>query len=260
MDTGAEFTEELRQVVCAADEQTARDRLSDALGRRSAPGFVFLSNNLDDEPGPDAVQVRWADARHQPVPLPEGFSEVEMARQVIRRIPRVIHSWIFSRDTPIQFGRLKKFYPQIMNTAFRGLEKKHGLPPLQDLLLISCRHEKKKCALAIGLLEAPSAERVSAINMLTQAYLTRWISVIVQDGYPDDLRADSAIRLTGEELECMKWLVAGKTVSEISSITDLSQRNVRFYIDRAKDRYGYATRQQAMVRAALDYGLDPMGR
>ena len=72
--------------------------------------------------------------------------------------------------------------------------------------------------------------------------------------------ASGAVELTREELEVIRWSVAGKTLQEISAITGLGYRTVRYRLDRARNRYGYATLQQTLVRAAKDYELDPLGR
>jgi DNA-binding CsgD family transcriptional regulator len=61
------------------------------------------------------------------------------------------------------------------------------------------------------------------------------------------------------ELECIKWAVAGKTLREIAKITGFNYRTVRFYIDTARERYGYSSNIQLYVRAALDYSLEPLG-
>lgn len=65
--------------------------------------------------------------------------------------------------------------------------------------------------------------------------------------------------LRPNELECIKWAVAGKTLDDIAKITGFNYRTVRFYIDSARERYGYATNTQLYVRVALDFNLEPLG-
>ena len=73
-------------------------------------------------------------------------------------------------------------------------------------------------------------------------------------------RAGDGVELRPLELEVIRWSAAGKTLKETATITGLSYRTVRYHLDQARKRYGYATTQQTLVRAALDYGLDPLGR
>ena len=69
-----------------------------------------------------------------------------------------------------------------------------------------------------------------------------------------------AVVLGATQLECIKWAVAGKTIEDISVLTGLHYRTVRYHMEQARKRYGYATIRQTLARAACDYGLDPMGR
>ncbi len=73
----------------------------------------------------------------------------------------------------------------------------------------------------------------------------------------DDGR-QARIELRPSEIECIRWAVAGKSLQDIADITGISHRGVRYRIDQARERYGYATNLQTYVRAAVDYGLDPM--
>ena len=65
--------------------------------------------------------------------------------------------------------------------------------------------------------------------------------------------------LGATQLECIKWAVAGKTIEDISVLTGLHYRTVRYHMEQARKRYGYATMRQTLARAACDYDLDPMG-
>ena len=67
------------------------------------------------------------------------------------------------------------------------------------------------------------------------------------------------VALKPRELEVIRWAAAGKTLEDIAVITGLAYRTVRYHLEQARKRYGYATTQQTIVRAALDYQLDPMG-
>lgn len=67
------------------------------------------------------------------------------------------------------------------------------------------------------------------------------------------------VALGATQLECIKWAVAGKTIEDIAILTNLNACTVRYHLEQARRRYGYATIQQTLVRAAVDYQLDPLG-
>ena len=71
--------------------------------------------------------------------------------------------------------------------------------------------------------------------------------------------SDKPVALTSRQREVLGWIAAGKTLNDIADITGMSYATVRFHIESARKRYGYATTQQTVVRAVLDYGLDPLG-
>src|ERR1700737_2334161 len=61
-------------------------------------------------------------------------------------------------------------------------------------------------------------------------------------------------RLSARELECLRWVAAGKTDWEISVILSISAATVRFHLDRARAKLGARTRAQAVARLVL-HGL-----
>ena len=67
----------------------------------------------------------------------------------------------------------------------------------------------------------------------------------------------SPARFREKEMEALKWAIAGKTLEEISIITSIPVRSIRYYLYKVRDHYGYATVQQTLVRVAKDFGIDP---
>jgi LuxR family quorum sensing-dependent transcriptional regulator len=61
----------------------------------------------------------------------------------------------------------------------------------------------------------------------------------------------SQSELSGRELECLRWVAAGKTDWEIGVILSISSSTVRFHVDRARMKLGTQTRAQAVARVAL---------
>jgi DNA-binding CsgD family transcriptional regulator len=56
-------------------------------------------------------------------------------------------------------------------------------------------------------------------------------------------------KLTGREIECLRWVAQGKSDWDISAILNISESTVHWHIESAKRRLGVATRIQAVVGA-----------
>jgi DNA-binding CsgD family transcriptional regulator len=93
---------------------------------------------------------------------------------------------------------------------------------------------------------------VSLLGSVAGAYAGRVAVLASQE------ESGRAVTLRPQEIECIRWAVAGKSIQDIADITGLSYRSVRYQIDQARERYGYASNLQTYVRASIDYGLDPL--
>lgn len=102
-----------------------------------------------------------------------------------------------------------------------------------------------------------------AVALISAYYLVSRLLAAENDDRAED---DETRFLSGEQISLntkqqtvLRWAAAGKTHQDIADILGMPVRTVRYHIDRARERYGYATAQQTVVRAALDYGFDPLG-
>jgi LuxR family quorum-sensing system transcriptional regulator CciR len=59
-------------------------------------------------------------------------------------------------------------------------------------------------------------------------------------------------RLTRREAECTALIALGKTDWEIGEILGIAQTSVRYFISRAKQRYGVFRRSELVARAIVD--------
>jgi LuxR family transcriptional regulator, quorum-sensing system regulator BjaR1 len=59
---------------------------------------------------------------------------------------------------------------------------------------------------------------------------------------------------SARERECLQWFAAGKSEWEIGEILSISEKTANTYLERAKKKFGVATRKQAIV-AALQNGV-----
>ncbi len=55
--------------------------------------------------------------------------------------------------------------------------------------------------------------------------------------------------LSEKEYECLKWAASGKSVWATSVILAESERNIRFHLDRARQKLGCTTKIQAVAKA-----------
>lgn len=62
---------------------------------------------------------------------------------------------------------------------------------------------------------------------------------------------DPQATLTHRELECLRWVAAGKTDLQIARLLGVSQTTARTYIDQARRKLGARTRSQAVARLVL---------
>jgi DNA-binding CsgD family transcriptional regulator len=63
----------------------------------------------------------------------------------------------------------------------------------------------------------------------------------------DSRRADQPPALSERELECMRWVAAGKSDWEIGMILTISSSTVRFHVDSARRKLDATTRPQAVA-------------
>jgi DNA-binding CsgD family transcriptional regulator len=74
-------------------------------------------------------------------------------------------------------------------------------------------------------------------------------------GVPGSAEATSAAALlTPREVDCLRWVLKGKSDTDIGEILDISHTAVHFHIERVKKKLGAKTRiQTAAVVVSLGY-------
>ncbi|QEN86969.1 LuxR family transcriptional regulator [Labrys sp. KNU-23] len=60
---------------------------------------------------------------------------------------------------------------------------------------------------------------------------------------------EEEVHLSPREIECLKWVARGKTVSETATILSLSDRTVRFYLDLARAKLNATNVTHAVAKA-----------
>jgi DNA-binding CsgD family transcriptional regulator len=66
--------------------------------------------------------------------------------------------------------------------------------------------------------------------------------------------ADSLPRLSAGEIECIRWLIAGKSDWEIGEILNIAEATAHWRIEQAKKKFGVKTRAQ-LTALAVHHGL-----
>jgi DNA-binding CsgD family transcriptional regulator len=61
--------------------------------------------------------------------------------------------------------------------------------------------------------------------------------------------ASKQILISARELDCLKWVAAGKTAWEASVILGISERTVRFHLNAAREKLNCLTTTQAVAKA-----------
>lgn len=66
---------------------------------------------------------------------------------------------------------------------------------------------------------------------------------------PSPFHQDEHFEISPREVECLKWVAAGKTDGEIADILGIGNRTVHKHVESAKFKFGVPTRLQAVVSA-----------
>ena len=68
--------------------------------------------------------------------------------------------------------------------------------------------------------------------------------------------AENQILVSARELDCLKWVAAGKTAWEASVILGISERTVRFHLNAAREKLNCLTTTQAVAKAVSQQLID----
>jgi DNA-binding CsgD family transcriptional regulator len=69
--------------------------------------------------------------------------------------------------------------------------------------------------------------------------------------------ASNDMLITARELDCLKWMAAGKTAWEASVILGISERTVRFHLNAAREKLDCLTTTQAVAKAVSQQLISP---
>ena len=203
---------------------------------------------------PPKGDLLWVDARHNKGSIPANTNAIDVATAILNALPNALIRTVFSKTDSRRISKLFGI-SSLLKPIFRKVEEKNNLEPLEDLIVTSYWFKDNLFLLFSGVASEPSEEAISDISALAMMYLKLWKEELLSI---DKTKVES-IYLSDIELEVLKWAAAGKSLKDIAEITGIKYRTVRYHLETARDKYGYATIQQTIVRASLDYGLSPLG-
>lgn len=96
----------------------------------------------------------------------------------------------------------------------------------------------------------PASDRSAYVYMLCVQYWLKYCEFT-------DRRAPTAVCLTAQELECLRWCKEGKTNWEIGEILSISQKTVEFHVGNAMRKLGAGNRITAVIMG-IKNGLIPL--
>lgn len=248
----------LVDIVTAPAEDDARSALLREISALGGPAACLLWGDSGFGGLTQRMRPLWFDMRHnRQTPHPD-FDPDDYITQKAHTVPTALLRLIVQRDRPVRLSELAGFFPRFARSLLHGADE-YGLEPLKDVVGVPFWQNNQYEMLAVGFLEYPTQETMIRLSSVGLAYLSRWQNDLraLAGALPVPIR--ERLTLTAQELDCLRWAVAGKTLQDIADLTGLRYRTVRHVLDRVRDRYGYATYQQTIARAAIDYGFDPMG-
>ncbi len=66
--------------------------------------------------------------------------------------------------------------------------------------------------------------------------------------YGGSVDTSDALIVSSRELDCLRWVAAGKSAWEASVILGISERTVRFHLNSAREKLDCATTTQAVAK------------
>lgn len=136
-----------------------------------------------------------------------------------------------------------------------------GFAPYEDVLIVPTgafgpsANSGKRNHVHLPHLSGVGATDVVAGISLTKIFDTLAEPLVVQTSKePPATEKPDIVALAPKEKAVLRWAAHGKTHEEIAAKTGLRRGEVRYYLEKARKRYGFATNIQAIVQAAKDHG------
>lgn len=235
--------------LCLAESETESRRI---LGQALLDlGFEAAATIRRDATGGATMLWRSMDARERAMDDPLTAA----TREVLARLDGRANRWIMRQERVLSHEDLlaqdRRAYTELMQ-----LPRAFGRAAWRTI--ISVPHRIGSRCFNVGAASTAPYElqhkRIDDVRFLAQLFFATQAAAWSEP----DCRRDERTQLQPKQVECLRWAVAGKAYNDIADIVGISPRTVRFHLDSARERYGYATITQAIVQAAKDFDLDPL--
>jgi DNA-binding CsgD family transcriptional regulator len=129
------------------------------------------------------------------------------------------------------------------------LQHANGLQQGPEVLSFPMRALAGESAVLCVSAELPAEEWLAQKKMLAREFqvLASYFHQHILRIYGHDSTGD--ILISARELDCLKWMAAGKTAWEASVILGISERTVRFHLNAAREKLNCLTTTQAVAKA-----------
>lgn len=251
----AEICAELQALLLAETAAEQRDCLLRSFARLQVAGFC----HFDFQP---SAAVKASVRVHSMEDLSgalTGLAPTDVADAFVQSTPAWLASWILRRKRPFWLHGVTRYIP------FSTTLILHATAPAQhrrlvDFVVVTYPGLNRSEGMMAGLHRQASETDANQLITIASAYLAKQptrqdepISADRTTGFP------TGKELNQRQLECLQWLVAGKSLEEVAQITGINYDNIRYHLNRAKKQTGLASLQQLLVYAAVEHGLSPMG-
>lgn len=251
-ESGLDFHGDLQRLLSAEDEATSRAGMIDAFVRRGAAGTVFFGAPPEEDATRSLIGV-WG---HDMSGDLGDVAALDVVQSIAHQMPSWLVHWFLRRKSALCFSRILRYLP-ISGEKLLRHSAPGGARPIADLVYVPYNANGHRHFLIVGFHHVIGARTYDEIVSLGLAYTVKWIAELAGRGTAGP--APRRLELTERELSCLQWLVAGKTLQEVATITEMSYSTVRYHVERAKERAGFATTQQLIAHAAIEYRLSAYG-
>lgn len=203
--------------------------------------------------GTGGVTIHWGSLGTDRMSGDEDYSAAK--HDLLQRVDERVHRWVARQDRVLtQTDFLAQDTPAF--TEFLHLPSAFGLSPWKTKVAIPFVADGR--GLSIGTASMASFElQQSSLDQIQ--FLAQLYCALRNDPGPRlDEACQEVVRLNPKQFDCLRWAAAGKGYEDIGDIMGISERTVRYHLDNARERYGFATITQTIVQAAKDHDFDPV--
>ena len=176
-------------------------------------------------------------------------------REVMAPVDKWVHNWTARHPRVLSQVELLSLNPAAFG-EYMQLPRAFGYAPWQTMLSIPFHGTDRgfRVGVAGGERLELYQDHMDEVRFLANLYC----QLTLEDEPQGDADDGDDVSLTPHQISCLRWAAAGKSYEDIGAIMGITERGVRYHLNGARDRYGYATIMQTIVTAAKRYDFDPL--